>query len=408
MLNDKPLLNEVTAFFLFLIFILIPIYILPSGNFQLVDISIILLAISLIFALKKTEINFMEPAVKTFALYVAWAVSLNLVYFLLNGHIFLLKVSVQIIYTFTLFFIFVIVFYRVLLYKYGIQIISLCLLAALFSPFLTRGTYDFPGQQLSLLQRNALSFNNPNQLAYFAILLYAMSIILRKYILESNYVKSQNTLTGLINFFIFLFSHFFVLYSASRSGIIGILLLDIVAIWQYKKILIPFSLCILASVIIIQTGIYYEADFSNIRMVQKFTDYGIEESLSKRIDERFFQNLPTETSVIIGTGKTIPDGSHKEVHNGFIDIFLSYGAVGLLLFLLFLVSLIIKTDFKNGWRKNIYYMFVLLPIFAYNFVHNGFRFRFFWVFLAFWYVIMGKTVENKKASGVPGKNIESL
>jgi len=42
---------------------------------------------------------------------------------------------------------------------------------------------------------------------------------------------------------------------------------------------------------------------------------------------------------------------------------------------------------------------MLVPIVAYNMSHNGFRFRLFWIFLAFWHVISRTYMSDARGKG---------
>jgi hypothetical protein len=139
-----------------------------------------------------------------------------------------------------------------------------------------------------------------------------------------------------------------------------------------------------------------DIQFSELKMVNKMSEQGISESLSKRIVQRFYSNIPDWKTLIYGSGKTITDGYRKEVHNGFIEIFVAYGIIGFLLFNLFLLFLILRLYYLKRLNNKICYMLVFFTVIVYNLTHNGFRFRLFWVFLALLYVIITLIIDTNK------------
>lgn len=380
-----------------------PLYIFPSGGFQLVDIPLVLLAIFTLSAMRKSEIKSTASVILMLGIYVFWAIFVNTMYFLQYANMRHLQVCGQILFTYLLFSVFIITFQRVILSKRGVMIFYPAILLALFMPFLIKGEYDMGHKTVSFLRRNALSFDNPNQLAYFSVLIYAMSILLRRNIVKYGFTAQHKVLLGVISFCIFMLSHLFVMFSASRAGIVSIILLDVIVVWQNKRrFLIPISLFILLCVVTFPTNPLPDINFSKFvtspRMSKDF-----KKILSNRVGERFSQNLPDEMgflSMLYGAGKpSVSPFRETEVHNGFIDIFASYGAIGILLFFLFLFFLAVRFIFVTRTNYITHYMAVLFAVFAYNLAHNGFRFRFFWIFLAFWHTIAAysktKTIESK-------------
>ena len=386
--SKLSLKNNIIFFLLFSVFFLMPVYVFPSGGGQLVDIPIILISIYTIITFK-TKFNVSKSGVIILAAYVFWATLVNLGHFFFEAEIHLLKVIIQILYSFIIFGVFTLVFKNILLYKKATIVLTLSLVIMLLPLFLFTGQYDANKETMSFFIRNALSFNNPNQLAYFAILLYSMIIILYIYLTEYDLNKLQAIILRTVGVIIFLLTHFLILCSASRAGILGISMLDSIILWQIKKIaFLIISLCIILLTISLYVNIIPDIQFSELRVVNKFTEQDIGKSLSKRIVQRFYSNIPDWKTLIYGSGKTIPDGYRKEVHNGFIDILVAYGIIGFLLFNMFFFFLILRLCYIKQLNNKICYMLVFFTVIVYNLTHNGFRFRLFWVFLALLYVII--------------------
>ena len=73
--------------------------------------------------------------------------------------------------------------------------------------------------------RATLSFNNPNQLAYFAVIILSFIILLQNYRIQNNI---SNIIYSIFDIIILIMVHLFIIMSVSRGGIITILALDIV------------------------------------------------------------------------------------------------------------------------------------------------------------------------------------
>lgn len=394
--SKLTLKNNIILFLLFSVFFLMPVYVFPSGGFQLVDIPIVLISIYIIITFK-TEFNFSKSGVIILAAYVFWATLVNLIHFFFEADIYLLKVVVQILYSFIIFGVFTLVFKKILLYNKNTIVLVLSLVIMLLPLFLFTGQYDANKETISFFDRNALSFNNPNQLAYFAILLYSMMIILYMYLTEYDLNKLQIAIIRTVGVIIFLLTHFIILCSASRAGILGVLMLDSIVLWQIKKnIFLIISLCIVFFIISLYVNIISDIQFSELRVVSKFTEYDVGKSLSKRIAQRFYSNISDWKALIYGSGKTIPDEYRSEVHNGFIEVFVAYGIIGFLLFNLFFFFLTLRLYYLKRLNNKICYMLVFFTVIVYNLTHNGFRFRLFWVFLALLYVIITLLIEKNK------------
>jgi len=93
--------------------------------------------------------------------------------------------------------------------------------------------------------RSALSFNNPNQLGYFALLVLTILFLVRIYAERFEYTRLQARLMGFIGFVVFVMAHLFTVFSASRAALISMAFLDIFICWKFRKQLIVCLLCLL-------------------------------------------------------------------------------------------------------------------------------------------------------------------
>ena len=388
---------RLTHCFLFFVLPFVPLYIFKSGGFQPVDIPIFAIFVATLLSLKHSELDRIVSVVIMLMFYVTYAVIVNMAYYLRSEVSFYMKALLQTLYVVTLFSLFSIVFQRILVNKRGIMVLYLSIFFSLFTPFLIKGEYDAAKEAISLGWRNALSFNNPNQLAYFSLLIYAMTILLRRHIAQIRLSMTQQNMIGIVNLCVLVMVHVFIIYSGSRAGVMAILLADMVMILQCKKKLligIPLSVVLIISVSV--TSVDMDRAISEVEIISKISDTNIEKVASKRISGRFFEGFRGDLSIVYGSGKIIPDEGKREVHNGFIDILLSYGIIGITLFYLFLLFIIIKSLSALRVKDQLFNLLTLMPIVIYNMSHNGFRCRLFWIFLAFWQIISRTHVSDGK------------
>ena len=108
--------NNTIFFLIFSVFFLMPVYVFPSGAGQLVDIPIFLMSFYTIITFK-TKLNLSKSGVIILAPYVFWATLVNLIHFFFEGEMHLLKVNIQILYSFIIFGVFTLVFKSILLRK---------------------------------------------------------------------------------------------------------------------------------------------------------------------------------------------------------------------------------------------------------------------------------------------------
>lgn len=396
-LQTIPRRLTLTPCFLFFVLPFVPLYVFESGGFQPIDIPIFAILVTTLLSLKHSELDRIVSVVIMLMFYVIYVVMLNMAYYLRSDVSFYLKALLQTLYAFTLFSLFSIVFQRILASKRAIMVLYLSILFSLFTPFLIKGEYDAAKEVISLGWRNALSFNNPNQLAYFSLLIYAMAILLRSHIAQIRLSITQHNMIRMVNLCVLVMVHIFIIYSGSRAGVMAILLADMVMILQSKKkVLIGISLSVALIMFVSVTSVDIDKAISEVEIISKISDTDIEEVASKRISGRFFEGFRGDLSIVYGSGKIIPGEGKREVHNGFIDILLSYGIIGITLFYLFLLFIIIDSLASLRVKDQLFHLLTLMPIFIYNMSHNGFRCRLFWIFLAFWQIISRTDVTDGK------------
>ncbi|MEO1530044.1 MAG: hypothetical protein AAFX06_31915 [Planctomycetota bacterium] len=207
------------------------------------------------------------------------------------------------------------------------------------------------------------TFNNPNQLGYFAVLcgsVLACSIDL----FRSKILRVM--LWGVLGL-----SGWIALISLSRGGVYAFALLGLALLYRYRVqgvVLLPALLCVAVSVV----------DVGEL-MQSRLAETKDEEGHTRGYERiwMFPQYLP------VGAGEGgykrvwTPGVGKHEIHSSWGTLAFSYGLPGIVLFAFFAWRFI-----KVGGMDTVLF---LLPTSAYSLTHNGLRFRMFWILLMFVY-----------------------
>jgi hypothetical protein len=230
--------------------------------------------------------------------------------------------------------------------------------------------------------RDALFFNNPNQLGYYALLCGSLFIYLSKYVKLNTFFQVAVLLA-----FIYI-----TLISASKAAFAGAVILTALA--GINQGLLNVRQFI---VIGIAAGLAFYI-FSNSERVQDIFEYTFnrfsnigsqgDDSYEGRGYDRILNN---PGYMILGAGE---GGyfrfdsllSNGEIHSTFGTLIFSYGIPGTILFLIFIFHV-----FRSSSMMELMY---IVPVAAYSVTHQGFRSTLFWVFLACIYII---NFEKRKA-----------
>ena len=268
-----------------LFFLTVPVYVLPSGGFQLVDIPIIFGMVLASLVLNRELYDRSRLIVMLLAVYVSWTVLINIVYFVGRSDLFYMKSAIQLVFIVFMFAAFVVLLQRLILKKKGVLCIYAGLFLSLIPPFLVTGSYDTTDTEGvgGVSMRTALSFNNPNQLAYFAILILAIFFLIRLYSRRFEFTRWQRIGTGFVAVAVWVMSHAFVFLSASRAGLICIGVLDCLIFWKLRrKVVIAGTLLI---VLLLPAGVIFRNDLPqvDILVVQRLMMTDTEAAMSKQI-----------------------------------------------------------------------------------------------------------------------------
>lgn len=353
--------------FFFMGIISTPFYIFPSGGVQLSDVFFLL---SVIIFLSTKESYSLFDELKYFSkllylrIFIFWAFLVNLFVFIYWFQTDTLLSS----------------FYYV--YDYIILLLTLALFRLGGNSFLT-GTYYsfFTGIILVLIFailnldylfadkyffRRAVTFNNPNQLGYWALMSMTVLFILKK-TLSLNKVKYFNVIFALG----ILMTLYLSLISLSKASVISIIILIAVNSIRNFKVIIFMSLLSIASFSYIELG---EDNFVS-KIEKRLSNIGKanDDNLEGRNYDRIWKY---PKYVFLGAGEgTIEQRFDKdnEIHSTIGTIIFSYGFFGTLMFVLFLFSLF--------WENKYSFIIYLLPLLLYSLTHMGLRSKLFWIIL---------------------------
>jgi hypothetical protein len=362
---------------------LLPFYTFTSGAYQPVDLIIVILSIYIIFTITHDELFEARSIIAPFIPFLFWIICVNSYYIILSGHLkSYLIATLQLAYAVVIMFFYYIAIKRIKGMRDGPIYLLLCLFLLSISPLII--PIFFGGSSIDFQIREVYSFNNPNQLGYFSLLLLCMFLTYTS--IYRYYSFLNNKIIQLIKIVIFLIGNWFVFVSASRGAIAGVLLLDFMILWILLR-KSPFVFIGLIFIHLFTFGlIFTNGIFSNYfqgtltRLTNK-AFYDHDDLLHRSIEQLNFTN---EVSMFIGKGPRQTyevgvkdmDEDKGEVHNAIIGIFSQYGIIGVLLFFGGFSIFAWKVGFS------ITNLAVFASIAIYNMSHYGLRFRLLWVVLA--------------------------
>lgn len=361
--------GKLVLFLVVVAFALLPLYLFPSGGFQLADAPIFVLMGYIVMSHCSREIQVQSNVVGVLFVFLFWVIAVNITHYLLDHNSYYLSASLQMCYTVILFITFSLLFYRILIDRDAIRYLYVGILLSVILPLLVRG--DSPG----FLARHSLSFNNPNQLASFALTMVATILVLNHFVGIFHPLVRSKKIVQFTTIFVIALGHYYLLLSASRAGLIGLAYLDLIAIWKSKKLVL--AIIILAVILIPMGSFLSQSKLTETMIYKRLVGVDLYSKLADRTEGRFkFGDL----SLIYGSGKTnAPHMELKEVHNTLGDLFYSYGLIGGALFLLFILFYL---EAGIAISFNVLVLISFLPM---HISHNLVRFRTIWIFYALVY-----------------------
>jgi hypothetical protein len=370
----------------------LPMYFFPSGGYQVADIP---LGIMVLIALwQGSERRLFSRRFLWSIPFLAWVLSVNSFHYVSRGDIWNIKGTAVLIYGPLLSFSFAVMF-LVLLKKGGLRYAYYGLVASVLGCFVAKG-YSDSG-------RAALSFNDPNQLGYFAAILEACVLILRS---SRETLGKRSVWYELVEYGVILMAHVFLALSLSRSAMAAFLFLDaclLSSVLKSPRGVIGFGV---AAAFAVSYVVWLNPDFIEKRLAARpehFKKNGILHNLVLRITKPL--EFMTDWEIVTGTGAGIQFQTEMgafgvkredimEVHNMIVDVFRSYGIIGVFLFLPWILKMIWDARRVKGA------VWVWAAILVYNMGNNGIRFRALWILIGL--ILAVAEMQRRSAPPVEG------
>ena len=238
--------------------------------------------------------------------------------------------------------------------------------------------------------RHTGTFNNPNQLAYWSLLMGAILIVLKR-----------GAKINLFDLILFTALAYIQTEALSKAGMISFGVLVLFVGFQpvtSKKLKAVFVLGLLTFLITEVTAPQQVKNWvvaaDNIgAAVHRLGKIGVDVDDNPMV-RGYSRLIEYPQYLLTGAG----EGAHwrfnarQELHSGLATIVFSYGILGFLLFGGFLTFVFM--------RLPLYYSLLLMPIILYGLTHQNFRNTGFWIFLAlcFSYHFFDKNLNDDKAS----------
>ena len=230
------------------------------------------------------------------------------------------------------------------------------------------------------------TFNNPNQLGYFAVCLYSCAVLL-----YYGRILSARALLALV-----FVAGFLAIVSLSKAATVGLATSLVCLLFVSGRSRKGLLYGVLGGSLVLGTVLYlYAAGYlDGLAVTKRILDIGsdADDSLAGRGYHVLYQARGWE--IFFGLGESgVKEFVGHEVHSTVGSVLASYGLVGAGLFVTFL----------GLWAKRLYDVLGFTGLFVvgsspmlYGLTHNGIRFTMFWLFVGLSFVI-----GRGKRSGVP-------
>ena len=234
--------------------------------------------------------------------------------------------------------------------------------------------------------RISLFFNNPNQLAFYSIILNTFLFL--------QIPLSNSRYKYLLLLFLFLINSFLIILSISQTAIIITILMFFYFIYKFvfKSIILFIFASMIFAYILLNFNIFTDS-YSPVQKVLNRIESELDEGLDgdNGVEGRNYTRLTKFPEYLLfGAGEARLDRFDKntnlEIHSVFGNILFSYGFFGFLIFILFITKIVIKTTFNN------LVLFILFLLFTIP--HNMLRWPLFWILMTYFYYLTKKNYET--------------
>lgn len=368
---------------IFLYILIKPVYLWDSGLPQISDILLVLLIVFFFIKMKFFE-KFHIPYPKftlVAILFLFYVIFINSIWYMVLGNeSILLKNSLFYIYNIMVMLVIIILYHKnvnnfLTTIYYGV--VTSVFIQVIFYFLLTRDGI-----------RTTLLFNNPNQLAYYALLCLAYLFIIERNIK----VRTPVFMSAILG------SVFLIITTASLGAVSGAIVLYVFYIITSKKKgllgLINWLTVVISSIvfyIILSNNPFENNKFEIldvvIKRLQTSNLYG-EGFILERAYDRILHH---PEYWLFGAGEGVYErfnslASH-EIHSTLGNIFFSYGFIGFLLF----ITLLLIIFLKNKWI----YAYPIIGIMIYGLTHNGIRQSMMWIMFAMLLIVTSEVDKCK-------------
>ena len=382
--------SPMLTFFDATLFFLIPIYAFRSGGFQLADLLLVPLGVYLMTRRGLCR-QFWADIGGDLALQSIWVIIFFMIISLCAHNLFFNApfdgLQVEAAYFAFLFYALLLFFYRLLNEPRPQHIVLtiLCLIgASTIAPLVVAAQLFVSG---SILFRQALTFNNPNQLGIFAGLCTSI-LVLSYFVFYPYYSRRMKVFLTVILLALLTL----MILSGSRAALFGIFNYLALAIHYIKTTRHGKRnmLIFLVGLILILTPIVKQVttpeNLKKIAILDRLTNQEAE-NFDSDVSSRsghIITELSAPSVLFLGTGKNRTSMENLEVHNDFLGLIYQTGIVSGILFVVACVGILL-----NLYRQKPYHVLTFLPYIAFGMFHYTFRPRIVWVFLAF-FILLSK------------------
>jgi len=358
------------SYYIWVLYLLVfPFYVFPEGNPQMADFFGVIL---IFLNVKPILLNIKASKFTRYLfLFVIYTFIINTLWMLFLRSYEPIITSINYLYCFFLLLFFVDKIKDKTFLRYTLHAIALSLCIQLIAfPFAPMHGF-----------RAQLFFNNPNQLALWALCLIMISNIIASILKDIKFTYML---------IISVLCTFFIMLSASRSASVSVLLFWLFFFIKSKKHFLIFSVIGITTLSFLVLS--KKIDLNNFKqlnyIVERIT--GETNTIASSGDigrgyDRLFQ-FPQYLFFGAGEGEVERFNSPIELHSTFVSILFSYGIVGFLLFIMAMV-----TFFKKIYRE-IVALFIVIGLYAT--VHMSLRIPFLWITLFFIYVLYEHKTEQ--------------
>ena len=367
--NEKTLSGKIILFLFCLYFILKPFYFWTSGLPQVSDAILLIMTVLYLFK-DRFIISFSKKSkifICTSLVFVLYVIFINTIWSLiLNGNLEVFTASAFYIYNFVVSLMVLMLYYEYqdVFYKYMYKSILISIFMQLVI-YLASGGFDGT--------RSLGFFNNPNQLGYHNLLMLAFLIMIS----QRKKLKTGLYLTSVLSTLILCFS------SLSKAAIIayaGMLFYYSFIKMMAKTFDKKAFIYMLIATLIISAAYYFNREViaSNqlyISVMNGVSTIGMDrdDNLAGRGYYRLI-HYPQYLIFGAGEGEYLRFKYYIEFHSTLGNILMSYGIIGLFLYL----ASIIFAIKNNGWKDT----YIIFFIFLYGLTHNGIRNTLLWILVA--------------------------